>query len=1384
MKTSSLFALISLLAAPLMTEAQTVIFNDTFANGSTLNGTSTPGGTPSASSTSYDVASSKADTSGPTIAANKLHFALNAGTTAGYTELQAIFASTPVQLVNVGDSINLTITFTNVANTLLEGGNGSVVALGLYNSGGAKPVAGSLNNSGLGNVNTFTNGFCQFWQGYVAQVNSNTFTSKITTRPYQYNTNNANQDLLFSGAGTGLFNTPGGTQIGGSVTAGPTLVNNAKYTMSFTILLSAVGTVSVTNYLYDANGNLLLNLGGTTGAANTYTNYANSYDGLAIGIANKGTSLNPQMDISQITISKNSYAAPTVSGLDNETVVAGTSPTLSPTITGNPTPADQWYYSTDGGVTSNAIAGATGAMLTLTNVQYAQNNYQYTLVASNPIGTNSATMTLSVIVAPNISGLSDQAALVGDTVVISPTITGAPAPTLQWLTNGVPVSDGPDANGSIIAGSATSTLDITNAQVADSGIISLVASNSAGIVTNSMRLTVAPGPILPVITGPTNITVVQGNNGTFSAYATGVPVPSYQWLDQTQTPIPGATSGTLTLTDVQYSQNGYSYYFVASNSVGSVTNSATLTVLIPPVITNQPASLVVTNTQSASFSVVAGGVPTPTYQWYFNSNPISLSANSSAQSATLTFANASPTNIGSYYVQISNGVGSTNSAAVTLTVNSTMSATTLVPQNGQMNVCYDTPFYLTFSSPPVLRYAGKISIYNVTNTVTPVDTLDLSGLFDTNYNGNSTRALMQHSPFPGDSQTFYYYPVVITGTTAAIYPHLDVLTSNQTYYVTIDNGCFTDTNGAYFAGISGQSAWQFNTKPGGPLDPNNPVVAQDYSGDFATVQGALDSLALNANGALRTLNIKNGTYFEIVDIAGKTNVVLRGQSKNAVIKYPNNPTVQAVSGGSTHARMTFKVNANSVSLDNLSITNSTPQGGGQAEALMIESNSKNCVVNNCEIDSRQDTILANGSAQSTTYFNNTTIKGNFDFIWGGGDCFFNQCTIRTISGTGSGQLTAARTDTSGTQSATFPWQNPFGTYTADGFSFVNCSFQSDAGLGNITLAGSNGTSNNLVSWYGCDFATNYIAPSSSLFNGNYLFWQDANTMTNSSVTFPVLTTLSGNDPRLLAATNVTTWFYGWTPTLTPNIISQPTSQSVGAGQSVSFSASGTGIPDPSYQWLLNGSPITGATSTTYNIPSANATNAGNYTVVVSNGSGSVTSVVATLTYVLPVANTATYTRYAGYPLGIKIANLLTNVTDVSPNAVVNLTGTSVSTNGVTLGQSSGSLLYQNPNDVADQFTYTVTDGFGGTNSGMVNVVISNSSVFGSQSPAITVTSGTASILYSGIPGYSYSVNRSTNLISGWTTVWTTNMPAGGVFQFTDPNPPQPPVFYQLLWNWY
>ena len=97
------------------------------------------------------------------------------------------------------------------------------------------------------------------------------------------------------------------------------------------------------------------------------------------------------------------------------------------------------------------------------------------------------------------------------------------------------------------------------------------------------------------------------------------------------------------------------------------------------------------------------------------------------------------------------------------------------------------------------------------------------------------------------------------------------------------------------------------------------------------------------------------------------------------------------------------------------------------------------------------------------------------------------------------------------------------------------------------------------------------------------------------------------------------WLIGGTTQASPTITTQPVSQAVTAGQSVTFTVTAAGLPPPAYQWrkngvnLSNGGRITGATGTTLSISSVQAADAGTYTVVVSNAGGSVTSQAATLT---------------------------------------------------------------------------------------------------------------------------------------------------------------------------
>lgn len=83
--------------------------------------------------------------------------------------------------------------------------------------------------------------------------------------------------------------------------------------------------------------------------------------------------------------------------------------------------------------------------------------------------------------------------------------------------------------------------------------------------------------------------------------------------------------------------------------------------------------------------------------------------------------------------------------------------------------------------------------------------------------------------------------------------------------------------------------------------------------------------------------------------------------------------------------------------------------------------------------------------------------------------------------------------------------------------------------------------------------------------------------------------------------------------VSPAITAQPASVSVTAGQGASFSVTATGSAPLTYAWRKNGIAISGATGATYAIASTSTGNAGTYSVVVTNGAGTVTSVGATLT---------------------------------------------------------------------------------------------------------------------------------------------------------------------------
>jgi len=96
------------------------------------------------------------------------------------------------------------------------------------------------------------------------------------------------------------------------------------------------------------------------------------------------------------------------------------------------------------------------------------------------------------------------------------------------------------------------------------------------------------------------------------------------------------------------------------------------------------------------------------------------------------------------------------------------------------------------------------------------------------------------------------------------------------------------------------------------------------------------------------------------------------------------------------------------------------------------------------------------------------------------------------------------------------------------------------------------------------------------------------------------------------------------PKNVPVFTSQPVSKTVTApGESVTFSASATGSPAPSYQWYFSGSPIAGATASVLTLDNIQPALVGRYWVVASNSAGNVSSSIVSLE-IKPAGNSASH----------------------------------------------------------------------------------------------------------------------------------------------------------------
>ncbi len=169
--------------------------------------------------------------------------------------------------------------------------------------------------------------------------------------------------------------------------------------------------------------------------------------------------------------------------------------------------------------------------------------------------------------------------------------------------------------------------------------------------------------------------------------------------------------------------------------------------------------------------------------------------------------------------------------------------------------------------------------------------------------------------------------------------------------------------------------------------------------------------------------------------------------------------------------------------------------------------------------------------------------------------------------------------------------------------------------------------------------------------------------TSASYTTPATTTADDGAQFTVVVSNSAGSVTGNSATLivnvtlvTPSIISQPTSQTVTAGQTATFSMAASGTVPLSYQWQRNAVNIAGATAATYTTPATTTSDSGaTFRVVVSNAAGTATSSAATLT-----VNSAPAPAIQVSPTSITFGNVVVG-TNLSQILIINNTGTSTLT---------------------------------------------------------------------------------------------------------------------------
>ncbi|MEM7167916.1 MAG: immunoglobulin domain-containing protein [Planctomycetota bacterium] len=679
----------------------------------------------------------------------------------------------------------------------------------------------------------------------------------------------------------------------------------------------------------------------------------------------------------------------------------------------------------------------------------------------------------------------------------------------------------------------------------------------------------------PVIdTDPVGGSVCEGGTFSFDVMASSPLALSYQWLLDGG-PIAGANGTSYSIATVSLADGG-SYTCDVTNSDGTTsTAAAVLTVLPLPTITTAPQPSLACPGDNTTLSVVATG-NNLTYQWQLDGSDIA-----GATQADLILTSVSAADVGSYAVTVTSDGCSLTTAAASLTL---LSPVQITGQPGGADLCVGDSFALSVAAlgSPTLTYQWR---------------LDGNGI-------------------AGATNATYDIPAAVIGDAGS-------------YDVIVSNGCGSETSASALVNVVSRPTITMDPTTqiactGGNVtltvatDPNSGVAYQ-WLLDGNPVPGATSS-SLTINGVTA---LDSGNYSVVASIGAcvttSADAMLTVIDPVAITTQPSGSdlcvgdmlTLSVVTSGDEPVDYQWR-------LDGSDLAGATSATYSVASAQLLDAGSYDCVISNpC-------------SAVTTTAVGVTVTE------------FPTLITdLQDVDGCIGASVTLAVTTAPGP--VTFQWfldGAAIAGATAATYDLAS-AIAADAGVyrvdvtaGTCTTSSANATLTLL----------DPIAIDTQPLSADLCIGDDTTLSVTASGSSPIAYQwrLNGSDlPGATAATfDLTNAQLGdagnydcvvtndcgsvnsdaamVTVTATPTILSTPSMIDGCVGAPVSLTVDSDPNTGVTYQWYLDGAPISGATAATYDIASAAATDAGDYTVDVTAGTCTATGTIGTLTINDPV----------------------------------------------------------------------------------------------------------------------------------------------------------------------